>query len=193
MVPRVSTHYLLIRHAESIWNVQRRWQGHADPPLSEQGVAQAEALAARLSGERADRLYCSDLQRAHHTARIVGRALGLEPERDPRLRELDVGAWEGLTREEIAARDAASLARFDSGDPDAPGGGAESRGAMRKRIRAVMRDYDRAHRGERIVIVAHLGVILSLLPDADLPNTGVVRAVSEDFDRFEDREETKAR
>jgi broad specificity phosphatase PhoE len=182
MVPRVSTHFLLIRHAESLWNAERRWQGRADPPLSAQGVAQAEALAATLVGERADHLYCSDLERAHHTARIVGKALGLAPEPDPRLRELDVGTWEGSTRAEITARDAAALAHFDSGDPDAPGGGGESRGAMRERIRAVIDDLERRHRGERLVVVAHLGVILALLPDAELPNAGIVRAVFEDFD-----------
>lgn len=181
MVPRVSTHFLLIRHGESLWNAERRWQGHADPPLSPKGVAQAEALAATLVGECADHLYCSDLERAHHTARIVGKALGLEPEPDPRLRELDVGSWEGSTRSEIEARDAAALTRFDSGDPDAPSGGAESRAAMRERIRGVIGELEQRHRGERLVVVAHLGVILALLPDAELPNAGVVRAVFEDF------------
>lgn len=181
MVPRVSTRFLLIRHAESLWNAERRWQGHANPPLSAKGVAQAEALAASLVGERADRLYCSDLERAHHTARIVGKALGLEPEPDARLRELDVGSWEGLTRTEIEARDAAALARFDSDDPDAPGGGAESRAAMRRRICGAVAQLEQRHRGERLVVVAHLGVILALLPDAELPNAGVVRAVFEDF------------
>ena len=181
MVPPVSTRFLLIRHAESLWNAQRRWQGHADPPLSRTGVAQAEALATTLADERADHLYSSDLERAHHTARIVGKELGLEPLRDERLRELDVGAWEGLIRSEIEARDPQALSRFDSGDADAPAGGAESRGAMRERILDVFRDFETRHDGERVVVVAHLGVILALMPDAELPNAGLVRASFEDF------------
>jgi broad specificity phosphatase PhoE len=181
MIPPVSTRSLLIRHAESIWNASGRWQGHADPPLSEKGVAQAEALGEQLSDEVADRLICSDLLRAHHTARIVGRTLGLSPQPDGRLRELDIGSWEGLTRAEIALRDAEALARFDSGDALEPAGGAESRNAMRIRVRTAFRHLAEVHADERIVVVTHLGVVQALLPGTELLNAGVARVTPADF------------
>lgn len=181
MVPRMSTRFLLIRHAESLWNASGRWQGHADPPLSERGVAQAEALASRLAGEEADQLLCSDLQRACRTAAILGGVLGLAPVPDPRLRELDVGVWEGLTRAEIEARDPRALARFDAGEPTVPAGGAESRGAMRQRVRKAFRAIAEAHPHKRIVVVTHLGVVQALLPGTELTNAGTVRAAFDEL------------
>ena len=68
----------LIRHAESTWNAARRWQGWGDPPLSERGLEQAEALARALAGEAIDALFTSDLQRAAQTAAPLARALGAE-------------------------------------------------------------------------------------------------------------------
>src|SRR5580765_6857553 len=95
---------VLVRHAESTWNAEGRWQGHADPPLSDAGRAQAEALAEDLAGERFDAVYTSDLARAAQTAEIIARRFGLPAVSDPALREVDVGSWSGLTREEVAAR-----------------------------------------------------------------------------------------
>ena len=70
------TRFVLIRHAESVWNAAGRWQGHADPPLSERGRAQAEALAADLAPLGIEVLLASDLARAAQTASIVGEAIG---------------------------------------------------------------------------------------------------------------------
>jgi XTP/dITP diphosphohydrolase len=123
--------FVLIRHAESIWNAEQRWQGQSDPPLSARGVAQAEAVARMLAQQRADRLLCSDLRRARETAEIVGRALGLAPIADSRLRELDVGRWSGLTRGEIELFDAPLLRRFDAEDPEVRAGGGETRAEIR--------------------------------------------------------------
>jgi XTP/dITP diphosphohydrolase len=171
--------FVLIRHAESTWNAAERWQGHADPPLSERGIAQAEAVARAVAAQRADRLLCSDLQRARATAEIVGRALGLAPSADPRLRELDVGRWAGLTRREIEALDAASLSRFEAEDPEERAGGGESRREIRARVRRAFHELARAHPGERLVVVTHLGVVRALRPGTDLANAESV-AISAD-------------
>jgi XTP/dITP diphosphohydrolase len=162
--------FVLIRHAESIWNAQERWQGQADPPLSARGVAQAEAVARALAQERADRLLCSDLQRARQTAEIVGRVLGLAPSGDPRLRELDVGRWAGLTRGEIEALDPEPLRRFEAEDPEVRAGGGESRAEIRARVRGAFRELARAHAGERLIVVTHLGVVRALKPGTELEN-----------------------
>jgi probable phosphoglycerate mutase len=164
------TRLWLIRHAESTWNAQGRWQGQGDPPLSPQGRAQAEQLAARLSEEAIEVLVASDLARTVETAEIVGRALGLAPRLVPDLRELDAGRWSGLCRAEIARRDPEALTRFDSGDPDAPAGGGESRRQVAQRARSALRALGARHAGRRLAVVTHSGVVRSLLPSVRLRN-----------------------
>ena len=97
------TTLLLVRHGETNWNAERRWQGHADVPLNDRGRKQARTLAEQLAGERIDVIYTSDLSRARDTADAVGARLGVEVVVDPDLREIDVGAIEGLTGEEAKA------------------------------------------------------------------------------------------
>jgi probable phosphoglycerate mutase len=166
----------LVRHAESTWNASGRWQGQADPPLSERGRGQAERLAEALRDEGIELLVASDLARAAETAVIVGARLGLVPQPEPRLRELDAGAWSGLTRARIAARDGEALARFDAGDPSAPAGGAESRVDVARRARAALAERLAATPGARLAIVSHEGVLGSLLPGLRLANATWRRA-----------------
>ncbi|MGH0030598.1 MAG: histidine phosphatase family protein [Myxococcota bacterium] len=168
------TRLLLIRHAQSEWNAEGRWQGQADPALSPLGHEQATAVAERLAGERVDRLFSSDLRRARETAEPLGAALGLTPVTAPRLRELDVGEWAGLTREQIERRDPAVLARFDADDPDARPGGGETRREIRLRVRRALADLAAEHAGQRLAIVTHLGVIRALLPGTELENASFV-------------------
>ncbi|HVN39319.1 MAG TPA: histidine phosphatase family protein [Myxococcota bacterium] len=158
---------LLIRHAESVWNAEGRWQGHEDPPLSARGRDQAAALAAALASAEVARLVTSDLLRARSTAEPLARALGLDVICDPRLRELDVGRWGGRTRQEIAARDADLLARFDAGDPDARAGGGESLALLRARSLAALRELCAAAPGGRLALVTHLGWLRAVWPGAD--------------------------
>ncbi len=102
------TRILLVRHGESEWNAAGRWQGQADPPLTELGRRQAKAAAATISAGTfgtVDLVAASDLQRAQLTAEIVAAELGVGPVRvDRRLRERDAGEWSGLTRAEIHER-----------------------------------------------------------------------------------------
>lgn len=97
---------LLVRHGESTWNAQSRWQGQADPPLSPFGERQAEDAIARLTEVATiTAVWTSDLARARRTGEIIAKRLGLGGVRaEPRLRERDVGAWSGLTRDEIEQR-----------------------------------------------------------------------------------------
>jgi broad specificity phosphatase PhoE len=96
------THILLVRHGESTWNAESRWQGHADPPLSVLGEQQAAAAADTLSGIEV--VWTSDLVRARRTAEIIASRLDVPVQVDARLRERDVGDWTGLTRAEIEER-----------------------------------------------------------------------------------------
>jgi broad specificity phosphatase PhoE len=99
---------LLARHGQSTWNADGRWQGRADPPLSELGERQAEDAVTVLrdradAGLTIDRIWASPLARARRTAEIIGAGFGLGVATDPRLQEVDAGEWTGMTREEIDA------------------------------------------------------------------------------------------
>jgi broad specificity phosphatase PhoE len=97
---------LLVRHGESTWNAVSRWQGQADPPLSPFGERQAEDAGARLAEiATITAVWASNLVRARRTGDLIARHLGIAQVREePRLRERDVGAWSGLTRDEIEER-----------------------------------------------------------------------------------------
>lgn len=97
------TRVLLVRHGQSEWNARGRWQGQADPPLTDLGRAQARAAARSLGA--LDAIFSSDLQRAADTAEIISAELGIGPVViDEALRERDAGEWSGLTRSEIEDR-----------------------------------------------------------------------------------------
>lgn len=97
---RPMTRLLLVRHGESTWNADGRWQGQADPPLTDRGREQAATAAAAIG--TIDAIVTSDLERAAETGAIIARSLGVEPVLvEPRLRERDAGSLSGLTRPEI--------------------------------------------------------------------------------------------
>lgn len=98
------TRVFVLRHGRTTWNAQNRYQGQADPPLDEVGLAQASAAASLLATFAPDLIVTSDLQRASVTAAALEAATGLVATVDPRLRERSLGHWEGLTRDEVEVR-----------------------------------------------------------------------------------------
>src|SRR3712207_2914672 len=96
----------LVRHGQTTWNIERRFQGQLDVPLSEEGLRQAEAVASWLVRQRVrfGAVYSSDLLRAKQTAEAIGRRLGLEAEPVRALREIHVGDWQGMLSTEIERR-----------------------------------------------------------------------------------------
>ncbi|MEU1388672.1 MULTISPECIES: histidine phosphatase family protein [unclassified Nonomuraea] len=100
----MSRRIVCLRHGQTLWNVEHRFQGHSDIPLDETGVAQAARAASLLASLRPTLIVSSDLQRAHDTALALGRLVGLDVTVDKDFRERGGGQWEGLTRDEIAAR-----------------------------------------------------------------------------------------
>ncbi len=165
---------LLLRHAQSTWNVDGRWQGQADPPLSALGQAQALDAAVRLEASDSFGLVVSsDLVRARQTAELMADALGVEGSRaiEMGLREYDVGEWSGLTREEISTRWPGELLSFDRGELDAPPGG-ESRQSFDLRVSSAgerVAALATATGAERVLVVTHAGVVRSFARLAGLP------------------------
>ncbi|MCU1377803.1 MAG: fructose-2,6-bisphosphatase [Acidimicrobiales bacterium] len=144
------TRLLLVRHGESEWNASGKWQGWADPPLTELGQLQAQ-LASKSVGS-VDAIVASDLQRASATAEIIAGELGVGPVIvDATLRERDAGPWEGLTRAEIQAE----YPGFLEGDkrPD----GYEDDESVLDRVVPALVTLEAA--GEAVLVVTHGGVI----------------------------------
>jgi probable phosphoglycerate mutase len=155
---------LIARHGQSDWNADRRWQGHADRPLTEKGHEQARALAARLAHIDLEAVYSSDLQRARETAAVVAENQGLEVQEDPDLREVDVGSWSGLTRAEAEERFPEGFARWKAGYPGWEDG--ETYEAMTDRVIAAVKRLAAAHTDERVLIVSHGGPIRAIHAEA---------------------------
>jgi broad specificity phosphatase PhoE len=165
------TRLLLVRHGESTWNAQSRWQGQADPPLSPLGEQQAEEAAERLAEIASiTAVWTSDLVRARRTAELIASRLGVDRVRDePRLRERDVGSWSGLTRAEIEERWPGFLAARRS-PPD-----FEGDVELLARTRAGLLAAVDGSRSSDVLVVTHGGVVrtfersLGATPDK-LPN-----------------------
>lgn len=160
------TTLLLARHGETDWNREGRWQGHTDIALNDRGRAQAEALAAELVGTPISAVYSSDLARAAETARIVAARLGVPVRTDPRLRELHLGGWEGLTTPEIEERYPDEIARWRADDDSNALGGRESYAQMGERVVAALTEIAAAHPAGEVLVVLHGGPIRGLLAHA---------------------------
>src|SRR5215813_7701204 len=119
-----TTPLIVLRHGETVWNLEGRYQGHLDSPLTATGLDQARALAERLTRHPFAALYTSDLGRALDTSRIIAERTGHTLQLDPRLRERHLGVFQGLLRAEIKEKFPEEYGRFKSGDPDhvVPGG-----------------------------------------------------------------------
>lgn len=146
------TRILLVRHGQSTWNADGRWQGRADPPLSDLGVRQAEVAAETVAEFGITRLWASPLVRADQTARILSSRLGLEVEHDDRLVERDAGDWTGKTRTEI-----------EEGWPGFLDGGRRPNGfetddVLHERALAAMADIGQ-HAHEPVAVISHGGLI----------------------------------
>lgn len=171
----MTTRLIFIRHAQSLWNEIGRWQGHANPPLGENGRAQAHLLARRLSTWQIDHLYCSDLERAMNTATILGESLGLTPTIDPLWRERGIGVLEGLTTEEIELRYPEAWASRLTG-PMVGIEGAEATEEVLKRAEMACRALLQRHHGQSVAVVSHGGMILTTLVHLlQLPAVGFAR------------------
>ncbi len=135
----MSRSLVLLRHGRTAWNHALRVQGQLDAELDSTGHAQAEAAAAVLAPLEPTLLWSSDLVRARDTALTLGRAAGLDPTYDERLREFHLGERQGMTHDEYAALVPEEFERFRLGHYDAAPG-AEPAGVVRTRMFAVLTD-----------------------------------------------------
>lgn len=158
----MKTRFIVVRHGETRWNVEQRVQGHGDSPLTDRGLAQADAIGARLAGESFESLVASDLGRARQTAERIARRTGHALELDPRLRERNFGEGEGLTYADIDRLHPGAFSRTRTMNADYVVPGGESRRQFHERIVAAFAALAREHAGRRIAVVAHGGVLTTL-------------------------------
>ena len=155
-------HLILIRHGETEWNAQRRYQGQSDVPLSPFGRRQAELVAERLAGQKIDAVYASDLSRAWETARAIVGDRGLEIFQEPRLRELKFGILEGLTFNEAQEKHPQMIAAWLEDFRNTPQGG-ESIEEFHARVVSLLDDLKETHDDQVVLLVAHGGPLSELL------------------------------
>ena len=183
---RGMTELIVIRHGETDWNRQHRFQGQIDVPLNATGLAQAERLAERLADEAIDVLVASDLQRAHSTALSVARRRGQPVHIEALWREQSFGVLEGLDVPTIRGQHAPLWERWVQYDADYAPPGGESNHHFHDRVMRAVQATLAAHAGARIAVITHGGVLdmlwraaqqLSLHGprDCDIPNTGINR------------------
>ena len=154
-----STDVIVVRHGQTQWNTERRFQGHHDSPLTQKGISQAEALARRLAKERFSALYSSDLGRATHTAQLIARATGHDVVVDARLRERGLGLFQGLKSEEIQAAYPQEYERYRNREMDYAVPAGESLRQQVERNISCLEELAQNHAGQAIVVVTHGGVL----------------------------------
>ncbi len=166
----------LVRHGQTEWNLERRFQGQFDVPLSAEGHAQAAMVANWLDSQlwNFTALYTSDLMRAYQTAVPIGGRLKLVPQRVEVLREINAGNWQGLLTTEIEDRYPGQLARWhrEANEFRLPGG--ETIPEVRARVHGWYVQAVQAHKGEAIIVVSHgmaIRALLSALNGWDVADT----------------------
>jgi probable phosphoglycerate mutase len=185
------TELVVIRHGETDWNRQHRFQGQVDVPLNAAGHAQARRVAERLAAERADVLLTSDLRRARETAAPLAQSWALPPLADAGWREQNFGEVDGLEVAQVQRDHPALWAAWAAQQADAEIPGGESIRQFHARVLGAVDQVLQVHRGKRVAMVTHGGVLdvlwrhaqglpLSGTPRCPMPNGGINRLAWQD-------------
>lgn len=153
----MTAHRLVIwRHGRTTWNRTGRFQGQADIALDELGEVQAKAAAPALAAMAPGRIVASDLIRAQQTAAQLAEQTGLPVSADPRLREIHVGSWEGLTADEVARIDPERARKYLAGEDVRRSATGETVGEVADRVAEALTEVaEQADDGQTVVVVMH--------------------------------------
>ena len=185
------TEIILIRHGETEWNSQFRMQGHSNSPLSEVGRVQIQALGEWMKNMPFDHIYSSDSLRARQTAEAITQYSGDVLQFDQRIREKNLGVFEGLTSIEARERYPEVYRLFKNGGANYVIDEGESTQQVLDRALKFIEEISLRHPEQRVVMVTHGGVVrvlmkhtLGLSIDAPtsfmIKNTGIFRLVWND-------------
>jgi probable phosphoglycerate mutase len=154
---------VLWRHGRTAWNANGRFQGQLDPPLDDVGHAQARAAAEVLASVGVSAILSSDLARASATAEALASVTGLPPTLDPRLREVHLGAWQGLSREDVETLFPDEYAAWLAGEDVRRGDGETYVETGQRAASAVREGLDRVPPDGVLVVVTHGGAVRATL------------------------------
>jgi broad specificity phosphatase PhoE len=149
------TMLVLIRHGETDWNVEGRYQGQADPPLNKRGLSQAAELAKRLSSVRLDRIYSSPLLRASQTAEILAEHQRVTLHMEPRFMEIHQGDWQTRLRSEIEELYPELFKSWETTPWEVCPPEGETLPQVQERVHAAVDEIVSCHPDERVGIVSH--------------------------------------
>jgi broad specificity phosphatase PhoE len=149
------TTLVLIRHGQTDWNLEERWQGQADPPLNEKGREQARRVAEYQNQFGFAALYSSDLRRAMETAQIIGAEMGMKVISELRLREINLGKWQGMLSADIEAQYPDEFRRWHESPLTAHPPDGEDISMLAARVLEAINEIIARHPKRRVGIVAH--------------------------------------
>ena len=152
------TRLLLVRHGEITTSREWRYVGHLDVALTETGVEQMKRIGERLKNERVDVLLSSDLQRTQKGAEIIGTMIGLKPQPNAAFREINLGEWEGLTRDDIVAQFPVEFEERSQNLPYFRIRNGESFADLQARVIRQIETVLEEFKGKNIALIAHGGV-----------------------------------
>ena len=144
-----------VRHGETDWSRERRFAGARDVPLTPAGRVQSEAVARALAGGAVAAVYTSPLERARTSAEVIAKPHRLAVSVEPAFREMAFGEWEGLTRDEAAARFPESMAAWAATPHLVVPPGGEALTDVAARVAQGVRELIALHEGETVVLVSH--------------------------------------
>ena len=179
------TRIYLVRHGQTQWNVEKRFQGRGNSPLTKKGLDEIEFLKKKMKQVPLTAAYSSPRERAYQTASIIAEPHGIQVEKRESFGEIDLGRWEGKTLRAIKRQDPGLYhAFFYQPDKFAPEEGHESMEAVQNRSYAALREIADRHEGERVLVVSHaitlrlLLLILENRPISDLWKVAEVKQTS---------------
>jgi len=152
------TRLFLVRHGEITTSREWRYVGHLDVDLTETGMRQMKRIGERLKNERVDVLLSSDLQRTQKGAEIIGTIIGVKPQPNAAFREINLGEWEGLTRDEIVAQFPVDFEERSQNLPYFRIRNGESFADLQARVIRQMEIVLEEYKGKNIALIAHGGV-----------------------------------
>ncbi|MEN3034289.1 MAG: histidine phosphatase family protein [Aquificaceae bacterium] len=145
----------IVRHAQSSFNLENRYQGRLDPALTELGILQAKSLAKHLKNYPISAVYTSPLKRTYDTALEISKALGLEPVVDDRLIEIDHGVWSGMLVDEVQSKFSEDFNLWLNSPHEVYFKEGESLKEVEQRVVDILKYISSNHQGENVAIVSH--------------------------------------
>jgi len=154
--------FIFIRHGETAWNREKRFQGRSDVPLNERGLLQAGLVAGALQREDVSRLFCSPLIRARQTAEIIGTRLNLPVEVMQELTELDFGEYEGELEADLRAKQGLRFAKWREAHYTEPAPGGDSIGTVKDRAASAVKAMAAVSEHGSVAAVAHQAILMAI-------------------------------